>query len=99
MRGIGAWATWVMSKGVSFALPEWGVDNGLYGSGDRPEFVRDVYAALKKAHESDSGLAFQSYFDGGQTYSCRFSLLDDACSGNPASSAEYFRLFADWPPQ
>ncbi len=96
--GIGAWADWVIAQGVPFAVPEWGVDSGQWGNGDRPQFIQDVYAALKKAYDSDSGLAFQSYFDGGSTYGCRFSLLDPACNLNPSSSAEYFTLFKVWPP-
>jgi hypothetical protein len=71
---------------------------GQWGSGDRPQFVRDMYAAFKKAHQPDSGLAMQMYFDGGTTFSCRFSLLDSACNESPRSSAEYFNLFRTWPP-
>lgn len=97
--GIGAWADWAIAEGVPFAVPEWGVDSGASGNGDRPQFVRDVHAALKKAHAAPSGVAFQTYFDGGATYSCRFSLLDPACSKNPRASAEYFQLFRVWPPE
>jgi hypothetical protein len=97
--GIGAWADWVIAQGVPFAVPEWGVDSGQYGNGDRVQFIRDMYAAFKKAYESPSGLAYQSYLDGGTTYGCRFSLLDDACGRNPSASAEYFDVFRVWPPQ
>jgi hypothetical protein len=96
--GIGAWVDWVIKQGVPFAVPEWGVDSGQWGSGDRPQFIRDMYAAFKKAHQADSGLAMQMYFDGGTTFTCRFSLLDSACNKNPLSSAEYFNLFRTWPP-
>jgi hypothetical protein len=97
--GIGAWADWVIGQGVPFAVPEWGVDNSATGSGDRPQFIRDVYAALKKAHAAPSGIAFQTYFDGGATYSCTHSLLDPACKKNPLSSAAFFDAFKVWPPQ
>lgn len=97
--GIGAWVDWVIAQGVPFAVPEWGVDSGSTGSGDRPQFIRDMYAAFKKAHESDSGLAFQSYFDGGANYACRYSLLDPACNQNPEASQVYFQLFSVWPPR
>jgi hypothetical protein len=68
--GIGAWVDWVIKQGVPFAVPGWGIDSGQWGSGDRSQFIRDMYAAFKKAHQSDSGLAMQLYFDGGTTFSC-----------------------------
>jgi hypothetical protein len=37
--GIGAWVDWVIRQGVPFAVPEWGVDSGQWGSGDRPQFI------------------------------------------------------------
>jgi hypothetical protein len=58
-----------------------------------------MYAAFAKAHAAESGLAFQSYFDGGTAYECRHSLLDPGCDFNPLSSAEYFSLFRVCPPQ
>ncbi len=97
--GIGAWVDWVVARGVPFAVPEWGIRNRSGGSGDRPQFIRDMYAAFKKAYESDSGLAYQAYFDGGSDYACQSSLLDAACNLNPNSSAQYFELFAVWPPR
>jgi hypothetical protein len=63
------------------------------------QFIRDMYAAFKEAYASESGLAYQSYFDGGSTYNCKFSLLDPSCNLNPNASAEYFKLFKVWPPR
>jgi hypothetical protein len=89
----------VIAQHVPFAVPEWGVVNNEWGSGDRPQFIRDMYAAFKEAYQSESGLAYQSYFDGGTGFGCRFSLLDLECNLNPESSAEYFKLFSVWPPR
>jgi hypothetical protein len=57
-----------------------------------------MYAAFERAQASKSGLAFQSYFDGGTAYGCRFSLLDPNCTSNPNASAAFFTTFAVWPP-
>jgi hypothetical protein len=65
--GIGAWADWVIAQGVPFAVPEWGVDSGQYGNGDRVQFIRDMYAAFKKAYESPSGLAYRTWMEGRRT--------------------------------
>jgi hypothetical protein len=89
----------VIAQHVPFAVPEWGVVNNEWGSGDRPQFIRDMYAAFKEAYQSESGLAYQPYFDGGTGFGCRFSLLDLECNLNPESSAEYFKLFSVWPPR
>lgn len=100
-RGINTWVDFVISQGVPFAVPEWGIDTGEWGMGDDGQFIADMYAAFARAHASPSGLAYQSYFDGiASSPTCKHALLSRGCKGtNSKSSSKYFELFKTWPPR
>jgi hypothetical protein len=92
--GINAWANWVASKGVPFAVPEWAVRDGVdWGSTD-PEYIDQMRAAFVKAAKSATGLAYESYFDGGATHNCTHSIHDSNCPGaHAAAAARYLALW------
>jgi hypothetical protein len=76
--GIAAWADWVADQGVPFAVPEWGINDQSWGS-TSPEFIEQMRTVFETAAKSPSGLAYESYFDGGTAYSCKFSIHDATC--------------------
>jgi hypothetical protein len=96
-RGINAWAEYIAGKGVPLAVPEWGVQNdgNTWSSGD-PTFIAQMRTAFQTAAKSATGLAYEDYFDGGNSsdFHCRHSLNDPACNLNPDAAKRYANLFA-----
>lgn len=92
--GINAWASWVAQKGVPLAVPEWAIRQQTWGSTD-PKFIDEMRAAFVKAAKSKTGLAYESYFDGGSEYNCEFSIHATGCAGkHAAASARYRALWS-----
>jgi hypothetical protein len=95
-RGINAWAEYVAGKGVPLAVPEWGVQNdGSDWSSADPAFIGQMRTAFQTAAKSATGLAYEDYFDGGDSsdFHCRHSLNDPACDLNPDAARSYANLF------
>jgi hypothetical protein len=93
--GINTWVSWVASKGVPFAVPEWAIrDVEVWGSTD-PAYIDQMRAAFVKAARSATGLAYESYFDGGPEHNCLFSIHDPKCPGaHAAAAARYLALWS-----
>jgi Glycosyl hydrolase family 26 len=92
--GIDSWVNWVASKGVPFAVPEWAVHDGVVWGSVDPAYVDQMRAAFVKAARSATGLAYESYFDGGSTHSCIHSIHDPNCPGAHTAAAN--RYLALW---
>jgi hypothetical protein len=92
--GIDAWQSWVASKGVPFAVPEWAIREQTWSS-TSPVYIDQMRAAFVRAAQSATGLAYESYFDGGTKYKCRLSLHATGCADtHKAASDEYHKLWA-----
>jgi Glycosyl hydrolase family 26 len=92
--GIGAWAAWVAGKGVPLAVPEWAIRDQTWGS-TSPTYIEQMRSAFVAAARSRTGLAYESYFDGGTAYQCQFSIHDPACGDvHPAAAAAYRSLWS-----
>jgi len=92
--GIAAWSAWVAAQGVPLAVPEWAIRDQTWGSTD-PAYITQMRTAFTAAAHSATGLAYESYFDGGTDYDCQFSIHDPACSGKHTAAADrYKRLWS-----
>lgn len=89
--GINAWVNWVASKGVPFAVPEWAIRDGVVWGSTDPTFIDQMRAAFVKAAKSATGLAYESYFDGGSKYNCNLSIHDPKCAGMHTAAANRYR--------
>jgi len=54
------------------------------GAADRaewadPAYIRQMHDVFARAARSATGLAYETYFDGGTDYDCVFSIHDKAC--------------------
>jgi len=93
--GIAAWASWVASKGVPLAVPEWAIRDVAGWGSTSPTYIDEMRAAFVTAAASKTGLAYESYFDGGEDYKCQFSIHDSACGAvHTAAAARYKTLWS-----
>lgn len=86
--GWNYWYDFAVSKGVPFALPEWGVYSGSSASGgDNPQYMNAVYNWLKSKHDARPGsIGFVTYFNETASY-CGCAIYPT--TRNPNAAAAY----------
>lgn len=79
---------------MPFAVPEWAIRDGVVWGSTDPTYIDQMRAAFVKAAKSATGLAYESYFDGGSKYNCNLSIHDPNCAGVHTAAAN--RYLALW---
>ena len=60
-------------------MPEWGIHDGVARGSTDPAYIQQMHDVFVAAARSPTGLAYESYLDGGTDYNCVFSIHDKAC--------------------